>query len=49
MSDYIVSFDPAIINTGNCTVNIHTKKKNTKLGGGGKFSIKDSTNEGCVC
>lgn len=42
MSEYIVSFDPAPINMGYCVVNINT----LKILDWGKFSIKDSTNEG---
>jgi hypothetical protein len=41
MSDYIVSFDPAVINMSYCTVNVHT----LKIYAWNHFSIKDSTNE----
>ncbi len=42
MSDYILSFDPAIINMSYCLIDIDTEKINKW----GNFSIKDSTNEG---
>jgi len=42
MSDYVLSFDPAIINMAYCLVDIETLKINKW----GMFSIKDSTNEG---
>jgi hypothetical protein len=41
-SDYVVSFDPAPINMGHCTVDVHT----LQIYQWGKFSIKDNTNEG---
>jgi len=42
MADYILSFDPAPINMAYCLVDIET----LKIIKWGKFSIKDSTNEG---
>jgi hypothetical protein len=41
-SEYVVSFDPAPINMGHCTVNVNT----LLIYDWNKFSIKDSTNEG---
>ena len=41
-SDYILSFDPALINMAYCLVSIET----LKISKWGIFSIKDSTNEG---
>lgn len=43
MSDYVLSFDPAIINMAHCLVNVHTLKihKHWAL-----TPIKDTTNEG---
>lgn len=40
--NYIISFDPAPVNMGYCVVNIDT----LKILKWGKFSIKDTTNEG---
>lgn len=42
MPDYILSFDPAIVNMAYCCVNADT----LKIHKWGQFSIKDSTNEG---
>jgi len=44
MSDYLLSFDPGIINMAYCLVEIET----LEIINWGKFSIKDSTNEGCA-
>jgi hypothetical protein len=42
MEEYIISFDPAVVNMAYCVINIET----LKIKSWDKFSIKDSTNEG---